>query len=331
MTIKEIARLAGVSVATVSRTINHQGKASPEVQKRIWEIMKKNNYMPNATGRSLRTTHTGMVLVLLPSLSSSFYSRIVDAIRQAAGQQGYNLIVAASQMDRQIEDRYLNMVRTHQVDGIIALATTLSGEEIQDFSRQYPLVIACECPAGTRVSCVEIDNCKAAFDAVSGLIRGGHRRIALVNFGLPCNSSVLRENGFRKAQLDAGIPPEEDLILRGGIDVPDGVLACEKLLALPQPPTAAFCYSDGLAVGMIHALDDHGLRAGKDMEIIGFDDTDLAAVYLPGITSVSQPAGDIGRTAFTLLYEKMGDLNSTPKKVTLPHRIVYRQTARKPE
>lgn len=331
MTIKEIAKLAGVSVATVSRTINHQGKASPEVQKRIWDIMKKYDYVPNATGRSLRTTHTGMVLVLLPTLSSSFYSHIVDAINYAAGQQGYNIIVAANQMDRKIEDRYLNMMRMHQVDGIIALATTLSGEEIQDFSQQYPLVIACECPADTRVSCVEIDNYKAAYDAAASLIRGGHQRIAMVNCEIPINSSVLREKGFRQALLDAGITPEDELILHSMFGVPDGMSACEMLLAQPQPPTAVFCYSDGLVVGMIHTLEDHGLQAGKDMEIIGFDDTDVAGIYLPGITSVSQPAVDIGLTAFGLLHEKMSDLNSTPKKVILPHSIVYRETAKEPK
>lgn len=327
MNIKEIARLAGVSVATVSRTINHQGKASPEVQKRIREIMKKTGYVPNATGRSLRTTRTGMVLVLLPTLSSSFYSRIVEAVSDAAGRQGYSIIVAASRMERETEEGYLNLMRMHQVDGIIALATMLSREEIQEFSRQYPLVIACECPADTQVSCVEIDNYKAAYDAAAGLARRGHRRIAMVNFAYHVNSSDLREKGFRQALQDAGITPDEALIIHTGMDVQDGSTACDTLLAMTQPPTAAFCYSDALAVGMVRTLETHGLKAGKEMEIIGFDDTDLAGAYLPGITSVAQPGADIGLAAFSLLQEKMEDLNSMPKKVILPHTIVYRETA----
>ena len=332
LTIKEIAQLAGVSVATVSRTINHQGKASPEVQKRVWDIMKKYDYVPNATGRSLRTTRTGMVLVLLPLLSNSFYSPIVEGIDHAARQQGYNIIVATIQMDRATEDRYLSLVRMRQVDGLISLSSTLSTAEIQAFGQQHPIVIACECPQDARISCVEIDNYKAGYDAATSLIRRGHKRIAMINFDYVSLSPPLREKGFRKALKDAGITPDESLILHTEqFDIESGAASCEKLLSLPEPPTAVFCYSDPLAIGMIHALAAHGLHAGKDMEIIGFDNTDVAGVFLPGITSVAQPTFDIGVTAFGLLHEKMLDLNSTPKRVTLPHTIVYRDTAKEPK
>ena len=152
MKIAEIAKLAGVSVATVSRTINNRGKVSPEVQQRVMEIVEKYHYVPNATGRSLRTSKTGMILVSIPDVFNSFYFDILQGIEKRTSENGYNIIVAPTQGARIIEDKYISMLTTKQVDGFIALNTCMNAEELYTLSRNFPLVMACECPFGANVS-----------------------------------------------------------------------------------------------------------------------------------------------------------------------------------
>ncbi|MCH4193512.1 MAG: LacI family transcriptional regulator [Butyrivibrio sp.] len=327
MTITEIAELAGVSVATVSRAINHQGKVSEEVSRRVLDIVEKYHYVPNATGRSLRTCRTGMLLILLPGLSNSFYSNIVRGIEQRASENGYNIIAAPTQNKRSIEDKYLNMLHTHQVDGVIALSTTLDREEIRETGMKLPLVIACECPSGAEISSVQVDNQAAAYDAAEALIRMGHRRIGMISSVCTCNSRLLRENGYTMA-LDAhGISHAEELMVRAeDLGYDSGFQACRQLMEMQDRPTALFCYCDQLAIGALRYLDQMGLAAGHDVDVIGFDDIDIAGSYLPALSSVAQPCFDMGTTSFDLLLEKINQISSTPKKVILPHRLVLRDT-----
>ena len=327
MTITEIAELAGVSVATVSRAINHQGKVSEEVSRRVLDIVEKYHYVPNATGRSLRTCRTGMVLILMPGLSNSFYSNIVRGIEQRASENGYNIIAAPTQGKRGIEDKYLNMLHTHQVDGVIALNTTLNREEIRETGMKLPLVIACECPSGTEISSVQVDNQAAAYDAVDALIHMGNSKIGMISAGCTCNSRQLREDGYFMALRAHEIRRDTDLIVRAeNLSYDSGFDACRKLMESENRPTALFCYSDQLAIGALRYLDQAGLAAGHDVDVIGFDDIDIAGNYLPALSSVAQPCFEMGTTSFDLLLEKINQISSTPKKVILPHRLVLRDT-----
>lgn len=328
MNISEIAKLAGVSVATVSRTINNRGKVSPEVQKRVMEIVEKYHYVPNATGRSLRTSKTGMILVSIPDVFNSFYFDILQGIEKQTSENGYNIIVAPTQGTRTIEDKYISMLTTKQVDGFIALNTCMNATELYALSRNYPLVMACECPTGANVSCVEIDNHAAAYEAVKYLIHAGHSRIGMISSSLTCTSSIQRENGFKDACLDSHIHCHETDIIHNLHNFEGGYKACQILLNSSEPPTAIFCYSDEMAIGAIRYIFECNLTPGKDIDVIGFDDVDISQMYTPSITSVSQPCYDIGITATDLLMEKIKNIDSTIKKVILPHQLILRQTTK---
>ena len=328
MKIAEIAKLAGVSVATVSRTINNRGKVSPEVQQRVMEIVEKYHYVPNATGRSLRTSKTGMILVSIPDVFNSFYFDILQGIEKRTSENGYNIIVAPTQGARIIEDKYISMLTTKQVDGFIALNTCMNAEELYTLSRNFPLVMACECLFGANVSCVEIDNHAAAYEAVKYLIHVGHSQISMISSSLVCTSSIQREKGFKDACLDFQIGYQDTDIIHHLHNFEGGYEACQMLMNSSKPPTAIFCYSDEMAVGAIRYIFESGLIPGKDIDIIGFDNIDISQMYTPSISSVSQPCYDIGITATDLLMEKIKDLDSTVKKVILPHRLILRQTTK---
>ena len=326
MTISEIAELADVSVATVSRVINHQGKVSEKVSKRVLEIIAQYHYMPNATGRSLRTSRTGMLLVLMPGLSNSFYSNIMTGIEQRAAENGYNIIVAPTRNSRAVEDRYLAMLHTHQVDGVIALATMMNQEEIREIGKQQPFIVACECPSGAEISCVEVDNRTAAYDATKALIQAGHTRIGMISITCECNSKQMREAGYLAALHDYLPDGGQADITCQELSYDGGYAGAQELLQQAQRPTAIFCYGDQLAIGAVRCISGCGLAAGSDIDVIGFDDIDMSRNYLPAISSVAQPCFDIGTTAFDLLQEKINDIKSTPKRVLLPHRLMLRQT-----
>ena len=326
MTISEIAELADVSVATVSRVINHQGKVSEKVSKRVLAIIEQYHYVPNATGRSLRTSRTGMLLVLMPGLSNSFYSNIMTGIEKRAAENGYNIIVAPTQNRREVEDRYLTMLSTHQVDGVIALSTMMNQEEIRTIGKHQPFIVACECPSGAEISCVEVDNRAAAYDATRALIQAGHTRIGMISIACDCNSGRMREAGYRGALQEFLPDLVQPDITRQELSYDGGYAGCLELIQQAHRPTAIFCYGDQLAIGAVRCISEYGLAAGSDIDVIGFDDIDMSRNYLPAISSVAQPCFDIGTTAFDLLQEKINDIKSTPKRVLLPHRLMLRQT-----
>lgn len=209
---------------------------------------------------------------------------------------------------------------------MISLGSSLPKEELQALNQNYPVVFCCECPDSIPVTCVEINNRAAALDAVNHLYQLGHKKIAMISFDFNCTSVHQREEGYSMAILSNHLTSCDNYIVRANYSYEGGYECCRKLFSLPDPPTAIFCYNDRQAVGAIQYLSEHGLIVGKDVDIIGFDDTELAQNYMPSISSVSQPAFDMGITAVELLIERIKDQNRTPKRVTMPHQLVLRNT-----
>lgn len=326
MTISDIAKLAGVSAATVSRVINKSGRVSAEIEKRVLKVIEDTHYSPNVTGRMLRTAQTKLLLVSLPTISNSFYSQIVKGIELRASAYGYNILLSPTQNQLAIELKYLQMLTSRQVDGMISFSTRLDIARLNLVASQYPFVLACECPKNAQVSCVSIDNQEAAFEATRILLEKGHQRIGMLSGKLYRTSASLREKGYKNALKEKGIEFDPSLISSCEYHHESGFAGMQKLMEGSNPPTALFCVCDDMAAGAIRYLDNAGLKAGRDVDIIGFDDTSIASMYLPSISSVSQPRTDIGTTAVDLLMEKIQDIHSTVKRVTLPHSIILRES-----
>jgi LacI family repressor for deo operon, udp, cdd, tsx, nupC, and nupG len=327
-TIKDVAQAAKVSVATVSRVLNHDEKVSPQTRERVLQVVRQLGYTPNVLGRNLRMSATNRILVLLPTLSNQFYSRIIRGIEQTAQLHGFQVMLSTTHSDAATERGYLELLYNRSVDGIILLSSELSPELLSETASKYPLVMCSEYVEGARLSAVTVDNFQAAYDAVTYLVETGNERVALIG-NQKTYSGRLRTKGYLQALRDHGIPVEDRLIVGSDYSFQSGVAAAGELLTSGAPPSAVFTVSDVLAAGVLKQLVNRGKTAGSDMDVLGFDNTSLAKMLTPALSTVSQPRAALGKRAMELLIDKMNDLNCADQSVFLPHELVIRETTKK--
>lgn len=305
-TIKEVAKLSGVSVATVSRVINKSDSVTEKTKIKVLDAIDKLGYNPNLLGRNLRQSKTYKILVLLPTVSNAFYSRIVSSIEKTAALSGYNTMLCVTGSDAEKENRYLDLLKTKLVDGAIFLTCEQSAEEISELAVDFPVVQCCEMVENSNTAFVGIDNYKAAYEAVKYLQEIGHRKIAFVGVKNGYVSADIRLKGYLDAMKDADMPVLDGFVsLKESYSYRYGEEACRELLSLKERPTAVFTVADSLAIGFIRTLHSNSIETGKEMSVIGFDDTAMAKMYIPSITTVAQPRALIGEKAVELLLEQM--------------------------
>ncbi|MBR6790835.1 MAG: LacI family DNA-binding transcriptional regulator [Oscillospiraceae bacterium] len=326
-TIKDVAKAAGVSVATVSRVLNASENVRPETVEAVKRAISELDYHPNFLGRTLRRLETMKILVMVPTISNQFYSRVIRGIQSVARQNGYHVMLGITESDPDAEQEYVEMARRKLVDGVIFLYSSLPAKEITELAQSCPAVFANECVPGAEVSAVSIDNRQAGYDAAEFLIRNGHRTIAFVSAGMLYGSSSERREGFCAAMLDAGLSADEKLFIDEGLTFKAGRRAATRLLQ-GKLPDAVFAASDSAAIGLISSLEEKGIRVGKDISVMGFDDNQIAEYFIPALTTVSQPQIEIGQKAMELLIEKMHDLTGEAKQIVLPHRLEIRNSVR---
>ena len=326
MTIKDVAKRAGVSVATVSRALNQPEKLTAETLAAVSEAIAAMNYIPNSLGRNLRRSATGNVLALLPTVSNSFYGKVVSGMDEAADTLGLDVMVCNTYLKPEKERHLLSLLERRTFDGAIILASSLPAEELAEAGRKFPMVFACEYVPDVPLPRVCIDNTQAGYDAVAYLIGRGLRRIAFVGDGnqMCQHSSALREEGCRKALAEAGIAEDNDLVIYESISYLGGRRAAERLLKLPERPEAVFCVADSIAVGFAAGCREAGLVIGRDISVMGFDDIQVSRVYTPNISTVSQPRILLGKTALELLHSRMHGQECGDK--ILGHSLKIRQS-----
>lgn len=329
MTIKDIAKLAGVSVATVSRVINEDPGVADKLRQKVLQAIKDTNYVPNTVGRNLRKSKSDMLLIMLPTLSNPFYSKILKGIEQAASEKGYGVLVSVTHHEVKTEKKYLKMLQMKQVDGVISLFSTLSVEELNSLVMKYPFVQCCEYTEGAQLPYVMIDNKKAAYEATQYFIAHGHKRIGMISGSFYESSEKAREQGYRDALLDAGLAFDASYVLKSNYKPESGMDLCRQLLSFPEPPTAILTVSDTLAIGAIKHLKSVGIKVGEDIEVIGFDNASITRVYDPSVSTVSQPRYDLGTVAVDLVVEKINNFRVVNKGIILPHELILRESTRK--
>ncbi len=328
-TIKDVAKLAGVSVATVSRVLNNEGNVQPETEKKVRGAIAELHYFPNLLGRNLRRNETKKILVLLNTISNQFYSRVVKGIEECARLRNYAVMVCMTHGDQKIEENYLQMLRTHLVDGAVFLTAEQDGGILSRELAGIPVVQACEPKESFHTPSVSIDNRQAAYEAVRYLIAKGHRRIAFFGAGSVYESSLRRQEGYEMALREAKIPLRKEWIFDEGFSVNAGIRAVNKLCGETGKndlPTAVFCISDSVAAGAIRELYQRGIRTPDDISIMGFDNTQLSEVYLPSITTTRQPQYEIGYQAMALLLKLIAGEAIEESPVILKHVIIERDS-----
>lgn len=324
VTIKDVAKAAGVSVATVSRVLNGSANVSEAATKAVNDTIKALNYSPNFLGRNLRKCVTNSILVIQPSSEHSLYSKIIAGMQEAAAAEGYDIITSISNGTPEIENRQLNMLYNRTVDGAVLLGTVLGSGTINSLAQNYHIALCCEGCQGADVLTVVVDDELGGYDAAKALIDKGHTKIAIISTLSDTVSSANREKGFFRALEENGIDIPEGYVYRGDYGYEHGRAAIQQFMALEDRPTAVFAISDLLAAAAIKEATDMGVKIGEELAVIGFDDITWCERYIPTISSIAQPCDEMGRFVLKKLLENINGKADDTGYYTMKHTVMLR-------
>ncbi|WP_112429021.1 LacI family DNA-binding transcriptional regulator [Thermogemmatispora tikiterensis] len=306
VTIKDVAREAGVSKATVSKYLNNAPYVSEHTRQLIEAAIRKLDFQPNSTARGLRNHRSHCIGVIVASILNPFYPQLIQGIEDVATARGYALLLASSDGDARQEHQIVQAMRQRQVEGIIFASVRLTDREVLKLKRMHThVILASRHLPDAPVDYVIVDSYKGAYLAVEHLLMHGHRRIA--HIGGPENIAQFadRMRGYSKALEDAGLDVDPTLVIRGGLRLEDGELAFRQLMALANPPTAIFAATDNLAFGVLRAARASGCLIPEQLALVGFDNVPFSDIAAPPLTTVDGNALGIGRHAASLLIDRI--------------------------
>jgi len=329
--IKDIARLANVSHSTVSRALHRSPLVNLKTAEKIRQIAVESGYRPSAVARSLVTSRTHTLGVVVTSIADPFVAEVVGGIEEEANAHDYSVFLADSNADPQREVKVVRSFEERRVDGIVVTASRVGALYAPMLSEmQIPIVLLNNQHPGEFAHSVMIANFEASRTAVQYLLQLGHRRIAYIGDRFGYSSDSERFSGYRSTLDEADIAFRPEFVVHGDGKAEGGVHAMERLLAAPNLPTAVFCYNDMTAVGALRAIRNRGLRVPDDISIVGFDDLFLAQYTEPPLTTVRQPKHEMGRLAMQVLLKMLTGAD-TEQKIKVPGELIIRQSAAPPK
>lgn len=332
VTIKDIAKMADVSIATVSRVINNKnGGVSDETRERILQIMKELRYSPNRIARGLVTKKTNILGLILPDITNPFFPYLVRGVEDTASQYGYNIILCNSDNNPSKEGTYISILKENNVDGIIC--TSVLGIKDEDFAnsgqKKIPFVFLDRSFNMTNAPVVYTDGIMGMHDIVSYVIANGHKRIACI-FGPKNNSSTeQRMKGYLSALGEAGIDFDAALIREGDYRISGGYDCTLDLLDSGCAFTALVCANDLMAIGALQAMESKNIKVPDDISITGYDDIYVAGITSPKLTTVAQPIYEMGCYAVEQLIKLINGEPIKDKDIVLKPKLVIRQSVGK--
>lgn len=331
-TMKEVAELAGVSVATVSRVINRSGYVRLELQEKVEQAMRDLRYRPSALARSLRRQETLTIGLLLPQLDQPFFSRLAYTVVQALFARDYQTLVCSSEEDQQHENVSVDMLIRQRVDGVIATPIGSSGQALKQLvDYGVPVVILDRDVPSVSVNKVFSDHRQGGRIAAEHLVSLGHRSIAIIGPSDDAASVVQRLEGALEVFRQHGIRPHVRTLRpdeRGDYYM-RGYAMARPLLSGSDRPTAIFALTDVMAVGVLRAAVEAKLRVPDDISVVGFDDIPLAQQSVPALTTVQQPTDEMARVAVDVLLAQIQNRDLAPQTRVLPTQLVQRESTAK--
>jgi LacI family transcriptional regulator len=315
-TIKEVSRLAKVSMATVSRVLNGTAPVTEAKRASVMKAIEMLNYQPNAFARSLATNRSWGIGVVVNELSSPFYTGIIQGIEEVVEARGMHMVVSSGHAKELLEREATEFLKQRRSDALILQLEATSDSDIVEWATQdeIPIVVVGRYIEQLADRCVHLDNLTGGYLATKYLIDRGHRRIAHISGWLAIKDARDRVEGYRRALAEAGIPFDDALLIEGNFVEEGGQRAMQELLDRGSDFTTVFAANDQTAAGALQTLRSHGLNVPDDISLLGYDDVLLARYLCPALTTVRQPFVDMGRAAAHLALMALGDCES--KEVT---------------
>ena len=327
VTLKELARRAGVHPSTISRVVNRDPglRIAPETRARIESLLQETEYRPDGVARGLRLRQTYVLAVVIPDITNPFFAALFRGIEDGAAPRGYNVLLCNTDGSPDRQQSHLHSLTARRVDGIILASSYLHDPSVEWLRhRRLPYVLVNRFSEDGKDPFVGSDDVTGARLATEHLIARGHRRIAHLAGHATVSTGVLRRRGYLNALADAGIRPDPSLIVERGYMEEGGARAAARVLASPQPPTAIFAVTDMTAVGAYGQARRMGLRIPEDVAIVGYNDIPLAGRLEPGLTTVRVPMHECGSAAAQLLLEEIETGEAGPRRVIFNPEFVVR-------
>ncbi|HKU19550.1 MAG TPA: LacI family DNA-binding transcriptional regulator [Terriglobales bacterium] len=331
VTMRQIAARAHVSVGTVSHVINNTAGVREPVRRRVLEAIERLGYQPSLLARGLRRNQTTIIGVIIPDISNPFFPLVVRGVEDIAYQNSYRLMLCNADNDAQKEQVYFNELRAYRMAGLIVIPSANSRlVAAADTAGELPVICLDRCPEGWKGDSITVDNAEGAYQATRYLLELGHRRIAAITGQLHVTSAVERLKGFKRAVREFGINLAPEYIQEGRFDRLSGYEKSLMLLQFSPRPTAIFAANDLVALGVLAAMRELGLRCPEEVSLTGFDDLEMASFTNPALTTVAQPAYQMGARAAALLFERLGGENLPAQHIIMKTALKARDSTAAP-
>lgn len=333
-TLKDIAKELGVSVSTVSRSINGKSVVNEKTRQRVLEASRKHFYVPNEVARSLQKSSTQTIAVVLPDVSENFFGTIVKSVENVVSKQGYMIILADSHENPEKENKYLDMLQKRRVDALVLATVDCSGKTAEPFiSSDVPVVFIDNIPNLNGIDSITVDNCKAVKMGVEHLVSNGHKKIATIIGSTEETTGIERLKGYKQSLINNGLELDECLIEYGDYKQLSGYTAMKKLISNRDkaPFSAVIVTSEKMTYGALNAINECGLKVPDDISVVGFDIHNSSGFQEIAITSVCQPEEIIGQKVGELLLERLDkkdDTTSYNTNLYLEPFLIYGDTVK---
>lgn len=328
MTLKDIAKMAGVSTATVSHVINETRYVTEETRKRVIDVIEEVGYRTNSIARSLRSKKTNTIGVIVPDIANSFFASIVEVIARDLKKKGYNLLLANSDEDVDLEKEQVIVMSNQVVDGLIIAPASKDHSYIKTImGENYPIVFIDRLPVGCQRDCVMADNITGSFMAVNAFIQKGHKRIGIINGLEGLTTTDERLQGYKEALNEHGIPVDQSLIKFGNSKYESGYKLTEELCKNSNI-TALYVGNNSMTIGAVSCLINNNVKIPDSIAVIGFDDYCWANITKPALTVVRQPIDAISKKSVELLLKRINHGGTDYNSFRFATEIVYRESFR---
>lgn len=331
-TIKDVAELAGVSTATVSRVINQTAWVEPVTRERVEKAMRELNYRRNAAAIALAKRSGDMLGLLTGNLADPFFARLARGVEEVSRNERFRLMVCSGGHDEGMEKAGLDFLINQGCEAIVVHASRLPEKELLRYAAHLPaMVVVNRYIAGMANRCVWLENCHAAKKATLHLLEQGHRRIACVTSDLPIIDRQDRLEGYRQALAEYGITPEKSWVISVPFNEEGGERAAHQLLNSAIPFTAAVTFNDVMAAGIMRILHQKGITLPQQLSIVGFDDVVMARYLFPALTTMHYPVERMARRASQLAIQLFNGMPQQPGMNNFAAELVIRDSVVSPE